>query len=116
MKKAVETLGTKTDLAIIGLLARAMGVSIGASNVDAVFDDIRSNIRGYLVPMPVLMTGGAAATMPVNGRVHASVPDDAIRSAGDTLFTSGTLGRYSKTLNSVMEAPGKLYGQPVSKG
>ena len=30
--------------------------------------------------------------------------------AGDTLFTSGTLSRYSKILNSVMEAPGALYG------
>jgi hypothetical protein len=26
------------------------------------------------------------------------------------LFTSGTLSRYSKMLNSVMESPGKLYG------
>jgi hypothetical protein len=31
-------------------------------------------------------------------------------SAGDTLFTSGTLSRYSKILNSVTEAPGVLYG------
>jgi NADH-quinone oxidoreductase subunit G len=34
---------------------------------------------------------------------------DSIRSARDTLFTSGTLGRYSKVLNSVLEAPGGLY-------
>jgi len=33
----------------------------------------------------------------------------AVRSARDTLFTSGTLGRYSKTLNSVSEGPGGLY-------
>jgi len=32
-----------------------------------------------------------------------------IQSARDTLFTSGTLGRYSKTLNSVSEGPGGLY-------
>ena len=117
MKKAVETLGTKTDLAILGLLGRAMGASLGATNVDAVFDDIRAGIRGYLVPMPVLMTGGAVATTPVNGRVPVSGQVvGLIDSAGDTLFTSGTLGRYSKALNSVMEAPGKLYGEPVSKG
>ena len=115
LKKAVEMMGTKTDLAIVGLLARAMAANIGASNVDAVFDEIRSTIRGYNVPLPVLMTGGAAHTMPVNGRVPVAVQADLISSKGDTLFTSGTLGRYSKTLNSVMEAPGKLYGQPVSK-
>ncbi len=32
-----------------------------------------------------------------------------VRSAGDTLFTSGTLGRYSKMLNAVKEGPGGLY-------
>jgi NADH-quinone oxidoreductase subunit G len=32
-----------------------------------------------------------------------------VESAGDTLFTSGTLGRYSKMLNAVKEAPGGLY-------
>ena len=116
LKKAVEMMGTKTDLAILGLLARAMGANIGASNVDAVFEEIRSSIRGYNVALPVLMTGGAAQTMPVNGRVPVFVEVDSIRSTGDTLFTSGTLGRYSKTLNAVMEAPGKLYGQPVPKG
>ncbi len=120
LKKAVEMMGTKTDLAILGLLARAMGADatskMGASNVDAVFEEIRSTIRGYNVALPVLMTGGAAQTMPVNGRVPVFVEIDSIRTTGDTLFTSGTLGRYSKTLNAVMEAPGKLYGQPVSKG
>ena len=116
LKKAVEMMGTKTDLAILGLLARAMGANIGASNVDAVFEEIRSSIRGYNVALPVLMTGGAAQTMPVNGRVPVFVEVDSILSTGDTLFTSGTLGRYSKTLNAVMEAPGKLYGQPVPKG
>ena len=32
-----------------------------------------------------------------------------VRSSGDTLFTSGTLGRYSKALHSVSESPGGLY-------
>jgi hypothetical protein len=32
-----------------------------------------------------------------------------VRSSGDTLFTSGTLGRYSKKLGEVIEAPGRLY-------
>ncbi|HSB76283.1 MAG TPA: hypothetical protein VLC12_11580, partial [Terriglobales bacterium] len=30
---------------------------------------------------------------------------DLILPANDTLFTSGTLGRYSRTLNSVVENP-----------
>ena len=54
-------------------------------------------------------TGGAAQTSPVNGHVPPSSRPDLIQSARDTLFTSGSLGRYSKKLNSVVEAPGELY-------
>ena len=64
-------------------------------------------MRGYNVSLPVIATGGAASTMPLNGRV-AALPGS-VSSAGDTLFTSGTLSRYSKILNSVMESPGTLY-------
>jgi len=46
--------------------------------------------------------------MPLNGRVPA-LPG-AIQSAGDTLFTSGSMSRYSKILNAVIESPGALYG------
>ena len=56
----------------------------------------------------LLAIGGAAPTMPLNGRVPA-LPG-AIQSAGDTLFTSGSLTRYSEILNAVMESPGRLYG------
>jgi hypothetical protein len=45
--------------------------------------------------------------VPLNGRVQG-LPG-VIQSAGDTLFTSGSLSRYSQLLNSVMEAPGGLY-------
>jgi NADH-quinone oxidoreductase subunit G len=56
-----------------------------------------------------IMGLGAVQTMPVNGRVEFQTRPDLVQSANDTLFTSGYLGRYSKTLNSVLEAPGKLY-------
>ena len=49
------------------------------------------------------MTGGAAQTVPVNGRVPVASRPDLVRSNRDTLFTSGTLGRYSHKLNSVIE-------------
>jgi hypothetical protein len=35
-----------------------------------------------------------------------------VRSAGNTLFTSGTLSKYSDMLNAVMESPGALYHDP----
>jgi NADH-quinone oxidoreductase subunit G len=108
-KAAVKVMGAKSDLEIIGLLAKEMGANIGVWLPANVFDEIRANVRGYNIPLPILTTGGAAQTAAVNGRVPAAIRPEQIRSAGDTLYTSGSLGRYSKTLNTVLEAPGALY-------
>jgi len=108
LKQAVRVMGTKTDLEIFGLIAKEMGWNLGIWLPDKVLEEIRKTVRGYNVPLPVLATGGAAPTLPLNGRV-AELPGS-IRSANDTLFTSGTLSRYSKILNEVMESPGGLYG------
>jgi NADH-quinone oxidoreductase subunit G len=109
LKAGPKVMGTKTDLEIIGLIAREMDVQIGIWTPDKVFEEIRRSVRGYDLALPVIATGGAAQTEPVNGRVPVPMRPDLIRSSGDTLFTSGTLGRYSKMLSAVMEAPGKLY-------
>lgn len=106
---AAKTMGAKPDLEIYGLIAREMGLNLGVWLAKNVLDDIRKSVRGYNVPLPIIATGGAAQTAPVNGRVPVDSRPDLVRSARDTLFTSGTLGRYSRMLNSVMEAPGGLY-------
>ena len=108
LHKAVGAMGTKPDLEIMGLLAREMGVAaeLGPWIPDTVFAEIRKNVRGYDVPLPVLEMGGAAQTAAVNGRVPLDGRPELIRSAHDNLFTSGTLGRYSKVLNSVVESHG----------
>ena len=109
LKAALKIMGTKSDLEIMGLLAKEMGENLGIWTPDKVFDEIRKTVRGYNVPLPLIIAGGAAQTAPVNGRVPFAPRPDLVQSAGDTLFTSGTLGRYSKMLNSVMESPGALY-------
>ena len=109
LKSAIKFMGAKTDLEIIGLLAKEMGANIGIWLPDKVFDEIRSAVRGYNVALPIVASGGAAQTVPINGRVPAVSRPDLIQSARDTLFTSGSLGRYSKALSSVKEAPGALY-------
>ena len=116
LKQAVKVMGTKTDLEIFGMIAREIGWQLGIWLPDKVFEEIRATVHGYNVPLPVVTTGGAAVTMPLNGRV-AALPG-VIQCAGDTLFTSGSLSKYSKILNSVMEAPGELYGGqwPVPSG
>ncbi|MCC7154135.1 MAG: NADH-quinone oxidoreductase subunit NuoG [Bryobacterales bacterium] len=109
LKQAAKVMGVKPDLDIMGLLAKEMGLNLGIWIPDKVFEEIRRTVRGYNVALPVIATGGAAQTGAADGRIPVTVPPELIRSAGDTLFTSGTLGRYSGMLRSVMEAPGTLY-------
>ena len=110
--RAAKTMGAKSDLEIIALLAKEMREDLGPTTPEAVFADIRRTVRGYDVPFGIIETGGAVATVPLNGRVPTDTQPDLIRSARNTLFTSGTLGRFSQMLNSVMESPGTLYHEP----
>jgi NADH-quinone oxidoreductase subunit G len=104
LHRALKTMGAKADLEIFGSLAKEMGIrDFLPAKVDVVFEAIRANVRGYNVALPVLKTGGAVQSTPVNGRVDVASRPDLVQSAHDTLFTSGTLGRYSDKLNAVME-------------
>ena len=105
LRQAAQTMGAKPDLEIIGLIAREMGAApvMGPWIAVTVFEEIRKTVRGYDIPLAAISAGGAAQTMPVNGRITVESRPDLIRSAHDDLFTSGTLGRYSKMLNSVLE-------------
>ena len=107
LKQAIKVMGAKTDLEIMGSIAKEMGLNLGIWLPEKVQQEIRTAVHGYSVPLPILNSGGATPTQPLNGRV-AALPGS-IASSGDTLFTSGTLGRYSKTLSEVMEGPGALY-------
>jgi NADH-quinone oxidoreductase subunit G len=104
LKRAVSTLGTKPDLEIVGLIAKEMGFApkMGPWVPDTIYNEIRRTVKGYDIPLP-LVTMGAQQTMPVNGRVGVRTNPELIASAHETLFTSGTMGRYSKILNSVIE-------------
>jgi len=106
LKRAVNTMGAKPDLEIMGFIAREMGAAgaLGPWTPDAVFQEIRKSVRGYEIPMPVIATGGAAQTTPLNGRIPVESRPDLVHSDHNGLFASGTLGRYSKVLNSVVES------------
>jgi NADH-quinone oxidoreductase subunit G len=106
---AGHTMGAKPDLEIIGLIAKEMKLNLGIWTHSNVFDEIRKQVSGYNIPLPIIATGQAVQTSPLNGRVPVASRPDLIQSAGNTLFTSGSLGRYSKKLNSVVEHPGQLY-------
>jgi NADH-quinone oxidoreductase subunit G len=112
LKHAIKVMGTKTDLEIMGLIAKEMKLDLGIWLPEKVFEEIRKNVHGYDVSK-ALIDLGAVATAPLNGRV-AALPG-VIQSARDTLFTSGSLTKYSKILNEVMEAPGALYEAPGAR-
>jgi NADH-quinone oxidoreductase subunit G len=69
----------------------------------ALLDEIQRLVPGYDV---------SRTNLAVGNDVHTGIPDEVERSggsdsivpSGDTLFTSGTLGRYSRALNSVLES------------
>jgi len=104
-KKAINTMGAKPDLEIMGFIAREMdaAAALGPWVPETVLAEIRRTVRGYDIPLPVIDTGGAALTARVNGHAGASARPVSIRSDHNGLFASGTLGRYSKVLNSVLE-------------
>ncbi len=104
LKRAISTIGAKPDLEIIGLIAKEMGLAaeMGPWLPEKVYNEIRRTVKGYDIPL-ALVTVGAQQTVPVNGSVGVESRPDLISSARNNLFTSGTLGRYSKILNSVIE-------------
>jgi hypothetical protein len=76
----------------------------------AVFEEIRKAVPAYDVAQAGLLTGGAEPTrvqFARNGHVPYDVPAGLIRSAEDTLFTSGTLGRFCTMMESLPEAKAK---------
>ena len=103
LKRAIQTMGAKPDLEIMGFIAREMGAAaaLGPWSPDVVLEEIRRSVRGYNVPL-----FGAAQTMPVNGRIPVENRPDLVHSDHNGLFASGTLGRYSKVLSSVIENRG----------
>ncbi len=105
LKRAINTMGAKPDLEIMGFIAREMGVAgvLGPWIPDTVTDQILKTVHGYHVPAAALATGGAAQTMPVNGRISVENLPALVHSDHNGLFASGTLGRYSKVLHSVVE-------------
>jgi len=112
LARAVNTMGAMADLEIMGFIAREMGVAaaVGPWSPDVVFEEIRRTVRGYDIPMPVIVTGGAAQTAPGlhvvegNGRMAVETRPGTVHSDHNGLFASGTLGRYSRVLNSVLES------------
>ncbi|MCH7979684.1 MAG: hypothetical protein IH935_12010, partial [Acidobacteria bacterium] len=106
LRKAVGVLGTRTDLQIFASLAAAMGATLHPSQPEEALEEIRQMVPEYNIPLANVLAGGAEAVLSPNGFQPLAAPAETsgrVYSAQDTLFTSGTLGRFSNILNLVPE-------------
>ena len=69
----------------------------------AILDEIQRLVPGYEVSRMNLLAGNDQHTSLVGSAAGTVQNPELIVPANDNLFSSGTLGRYSRTLNSVME-------------
>jgi len=70
----------------------------------AILDEIQRMVPGYDVSRINLLAGNSEHTSLTNSGPGVVHQPESISPANDNLFTSGTLGRYSRTLQSVMES------------
>ncbi len=103
LKKTMRKAGTRSDLEIVLALARLLGHKWTYGSSDDVLREIIARVPGYEIALPNLLVGRAVATQAA-GMPPELATADLIFSSQDSLFTSGTLSRYSWALNSVDEA------------
>jgi NADH-quinone oxidoreductase subunit G len=94
----------EADRHAVWLEARGLEPKMSPFDPTAILDEIQRLVPGYDVSRLTLLAGNSQ---------HASLRDvgpavvhraEAIAPANDNLFSSGTLGRYSRALNSVIES------------
>jgi NADH-quinone oxidoreductase subunit G len=115
LHKAPEVMGPRSDFDLLRILSHqlekvGLAKAFHYKSPSAVFDEIRKAVPGYNVPSAGLLTGGAEPTHAAvtrDGHAPYDVPVGLIRSAHDTLFTSGTLGRFCSMMESLPEAEAK---------
>jgi NADH-quinone oxidoreductase subunit G len=115
LHKAAEVMGPRSDFDLLRILSHqleklGLGKAFHYKAPANVFEEIRKAVPGYDVQAAGLLTGGAEPThihVAKNGHAPYDVPVGLIRSAQDTLFTSGTLGRFCTMMESLPEAEAK---------
>jgi NADH-quinone oxidoreductase subunit G len=112
LHKGAEVMGPRSDFDLLRILSHqleriGLGKAFHYKAPAEVFEEIRKAVPGYDVQPAGLLTGGAEPTrvqVARNGHAAYDVPVGLIRSAQDTLFTSGTLGRFCTMMDSLPEA------------
>jgi NADH-quinone oxidoreductase subunit G len=115
LHKGAEMMGARSDFDLLRILSHqlekvGLGKAFHYKSPAAVFEEIRKAVPGYNVQPAGLLTGGAEPTQihfAKNGHAPYDIPVGLIKSAQDTLFTSGSLGRFCTMMESLPEAEAK---------
>src|SRR4030088_587135 len=113
--KGGEIMGTRSDFGLLRIVSHQLeklgvGKAFHYKNPAAVFEEIRKTVPGYDVELIGLLTGAAESSQVFVNKDSGpafDVPVGVIRSAKDTLFTSGTLGGFCTLMESLPEAKAK---------
>ncbi|HKT70716.1 MAG TPA: molybdopterin-dependent oxidoreductase, partial [Terriglobales bacterium] len=96
----------EADRHAVWLEAHGLEPKLSPFDPIAMLDEIQRLVPGYDVSRVELLAGNDQhTTVDEGGTGPAASHPELVLPACDTLFTSGTLGRYSRTLNSVIENP-----------
>jgi NADH-quinone oxidoreductase subunit G len=94
----------EADRHAVWLEARGLEPKMSPFEPTAILDEIQRLVPGYDVSRINLLAGNDQHTTLANSGPGAIHKRDLIIPANDNLFSSGTLGRYSKVLNGVLES------------
>ncbi|HTU43309.1 MAG TPA: NADH-quinone oxidoreductase subunit NuoG [Candidatus Aquilonibacter sp.] len=94
----------EADRHAVWLEARGLEMKMSPFDPTAILDEIQRLVPGYDVPRGNLLAGNSEHTSLIEVGPAVAHRADSIEPANDTLFTSGTLGRYSRALKSVIES------------
>jgi NADH-quinone oxidoreductase subunit G len=94
----------EADRHAVWLEARGLEMKMSPFEPTAILDEIQRLVPGYDVSRVNLLAGNSEHTSLAKAGPGVEHDPGLILPAGDTLFTSGTLGRYSQALKSVIES------------
>ena len=94
----------EADRHMVWLAARNLEPKLSPFDPEALLDEIQRLVPGYNFSRLQLFAGGDVHTLaPEQSSIAQPSSPESIVPANDTLFSSGTLGRYSNVLNSIIE-------------
>ncbi len=94
----------EADRHAVWLEARGLEPKMSPFDPMAILDEIQRLVPGYDVSRRNLQAGNSEHTSPAVAGGGVAHNPELISPANDNLFTSGTLGRYSRVLQSVVES------------